>query len=50
MQSQRILTYFVRENITVRMTSHLTGLDTTKQVNLLQMFMQAMQLNRKQII
>ena len=32
---QRTLTYFIRGNITVQLTSCLTGLDSTKQVNML---------------
>jgi len=34
LKPQRTLTYFVRGGITVRVTSCLTGLDSTKLVNL----------------
>ena len=33
--SQRTLAYFLRGSITVQLTSCLTGLDSTKQVNML---------------
>ena len=35
LRSHRILTYFVRGSITVWLTSCQTGLDLTKQVNML---------------
>ena len=35
---QKILTYFVRGIITVQLTSYLTGLESTKQVNLSEIF------------
>ena len=44
---QRILTYFIRGSITVRMTSSLTGFDLTEQVKLL-LFIQQKQSSKSQ--